>query len=231
MSKSVITQMRQGQYTYDQMEILLDQRRHVLDVIRNGNASARSSTPSHSVPSSTPPADETIIATAGMTTAPTQVAAPALQRTSTDQAPTPSKAKDRKSTCTYQVCHHCRPFLQDRLPTSFEPIIHDEIPALTDAEVTKLPLRDAEVLKRIGLRTPPPVTPPAAVRLDAARVSPSPLGLFLESDGSGGAMLENGMEGGEKVGLLEEEEGSSESDSSISLDTESDEELGGGVAV
>lgn len=105
---------------------------------------------------------------------------------------------------------------------SFEPVVHNEIPAMTESEINKLPLRDADVLRHVGLRTPRPRTPPLAQHVPR---HPSPLGIVLAGDGAPG-----------DIGILTEKEGleeslSSESDSSISLDTESDEEAQGGVAV
>lgn len=41
MSRSVIQRMRTGQYSYEQIEILLAQRRHVLDVIRQAESVAK----------------------------------------------------------------------------------------------------------------------------------------------------------------------------------------------
>ena len=164
--------MRRGEYTFDQVDILLGQRRHVLDVIRSGSISTRSSTPTSNYSTSTTrrtdtaSGDETIIAsigTDGASTA-TDSTAPPVQRTDSFNATT-SRSTNKKATkkpnCAYQVCHTCRPIFYDRLHMSFEPVVQNEVPALSSAEMNKLPVHDPEVVKGLGLRgrAPPKLEP------------------------------------------------------------------------
>jgi hypothetical protein len=170
MSRSIIKQMRQGEYTFDQIETLLHQRRHVLEVIRKAEPHSARSTPSNitSTPRTQVPA-ENIIASVGTT-------APAVQRSQAEQLPmtpagtpyntpaestttTPTKRKIKKLTCNYQVCHACRPFLQDRLPMSFEPVLNNEVSAVTESEIASLPILEPNIVGNLGLRESPKPAP------------------------------------------------------------------------
>ena len=174
MSRSIVKQMRDGEYSYDQIEKLLQQRRHVLDVIRKSEGtSAQSSSPS------TPrkdnlkidPPSEAIIASSGAT--PGLVVQPATtiglpmspagtpsNTPSISTANSPIKtAKTRKSVpCNFQVCHACRPFFPDRLHTSFDAVYSNEVPPITEEDASKLRILDAKVVSNLGLR-PVPLRP------------------------------------------------------------------------
>ncbi|KAK3708327.1 hypothetical protein LTR37_011592 [Vermiconidia calcicola] len=163
MSKSIIKQMREGEYSFDQTETLLQQRRHVLEVIKRAEDLSAHSTPSHSTsPSKFQLPAENVIASVG--------AVPAVQHTSTSALPmspagtpantptestttTPTKhKKTKKLTCNFQVCHACRPFFQDRLYMSFEPMLNNKMPVVTEEEITTLPILDPKTVRNLGLR-------------------------------------------------------------------------------
>lgn len=183
MSASVISQIRTGTYTYDQIETLLAQRRHVIDTIRRSmNPSTASVPPTPKSPARNSDALMDIIATAGATAATvtqklnlaalpmspagTPSNTPADSQASTPQA-TPSNPLDEspardatpKEGCTYQVCHSCRPFFQDRLSMSFEPALNIDVHALANRDVSALPVHSAAVVSKIGLRRRLPPTP------------------------------------------------------------------------
>lgn len=172
MSASVIRQMRAGEYCYEQIEKLLAQRRHVKDIIKQvEQPSARNTPPSperlmNKLPAS-PTQQDPIIASAGMPIV------PALQQAGANSLPmtpagtpyntpaesasnTPTKKSSKKSKCNFQVCHACRPFFQDRLPMSVESVLNNEVPAVTETEMHKLPVRNANVVCNLGCRQPPP---------------------------------------------------------------------------
>ncbi len=178
MSRSVINQMRQGEYSFDQIETLLQQRQHVLEVIAKSQHGSARSTPSIQAP---PPQSqapsENVIASVGTTAAPTIQQAnvnglpmspagtpantPAISTTTT---PTKDNKTKKSGSCTYQVCHTCRPFLQDRLHMSFNPVLNNEVPAVTEKEITKLPLLDPSVVCNLGLRETPKPLPPVPMQ-------------------------------------------------------------------
>lgn len=164
MSPSIIKQMNAGAYTYDQVEILLAQRRHVIDTIRRIKHPSTSS-----VPPTPPPASSAseqsgdIIASAGLAASPPQQAGTgtnaanqttaAPPSTPQKKVPTPQKAKPP---CVYQVCHTCRPMFQDRLFHNIAPILSSDVPVKEQMAFRKLPVHNAAVVSNLGLRTPPP---------------------------------------------------------------------------
>lgn len=157
MSRSVVQQMRHAEYSYDQMETLLEQRRKVLEVIKRTEYLVSRPYPGydHDFP----------IASVG-------VAAPAAQQFNVDQLPmspaetpdntsaqsvatSPVKTKKaKKLICNFQVCHACRPFLRDRVPMSFEPALNSELPAVTESEIAELSIIDPAIVRNIGLGQP-----------------------------------------------------------------------------
>ncbi|KAK5167612.1 uncharacterized protein LTR77_007311 [Saxophila tyrrhenica] len=165
MSKSVIKQMRSGEYTFDQIEILLQQRQHVLDVIhKSQHGLSHSTTPSlkSSPTQSQLPAENVIasvVATATTTSPetttghlPMSPAGTPANTPAASTATTPVKnANYSRPTCIHKVCHSCRPFLRDRLPMSFEPVLSNEVPAITETEIKRLPLLNPGVVRNLGL--------------------------------------------------------------------------------
>lgn len=170
MSRSILKQMRDGEYSYNQIEKLLHQRRHVLDVIRKAESS---STQSSSPPTplkddlNCAPQSRSIIASAGTTTTiaiPTETADLPMPSAGTpfntpsiSTVNTPDKiAKPTKqTTCNFQVCHSCRPFFPDRLHTSFDAVSNNELPPITEGDVSRLRVLDAMVVSNLGLRPVP----------------------------------------------------------------------------
>ena len=174
MSLSVVKQMRVGEYSFDQIETLLQQRQHVIDVIRKAESSSALSSPLLPMTSTlrSQPPSESVIASVGT------IAAPAVQENNKDLLPmtpagtptntpadsvstTPTKTNKsvRKLTCNFQVCHACRPFFQDRISLSFDTVLNSEVPALTDDEILKLPILDASMVRNLGVRLPPKPAP------------------------------------------------------------------------
>lgn len=174
MSRSVVKQMRDGEYSYDQIEKLLQQRRHVLDVIRQSEY-----TPSQS---SLPPSPrkgqfapigkpeqpaEHVIASAGMTNAPpvqpvagnSLPMSPAGTPTNTPSistTTTPIRKSLSGAPCDFQVCHSCRPFFSDRLYSSVDAVYNNEIPPVSADDEPKLRVLDVNVVNNLGLRPTPP---------------------------------------------------------------------------
>lgn len=179
MSASVIKQMNAGAYTYDQIETLLAQRRHVLDTIRKIKHPSTTSVPptpkNVNRPSEQP---EDVIASVGTTAAPagqnlsttalsvtpagkpcntradSMAATPGAASAKSGASESPKKQLKPKEVCNYQVCHNCRPFFQDRLASNLAPMLSSEAPALAEIEHGMLPVHDAAVVSKLGLRRP-----------------------------------------------------------------------------
>lgn len=184
MSASVVKQMRAGQYTYAQIETLLAQRRHVIDVIRRTKNPSTASVPPTPQSSKHPTeALGDIIASVGGTAAPAaqqvimsaRFAPPAIAPVNTGfgaegcssaisssnstTSDSPRKKNKQTETCTYQACHTCRPFFQDRLGSSFEPVLENEAPKLDELDMKALPVHKAAIVSNLGLRRPLPRDP------------------------------------------------------------------------
>lgn len=167
MSPSVISQIRRGHYSFDQVDTLIKQKEHVISVIKQAQTPAQLATP---------PASP-ICGNAGTSVTATVSATPPLPRSSRDRLPgtpagtpantsaestnsTPKKSQRKsaakRSKCRFQACHGCRPFFVDRLHTlSFEAVFNNEVPAITEQDITQLPFRDPSVVRNLGLREPP----------------------------------------------------------------------------
>lgn len=175
MSQSITKQMSSGAYTYDQIETLLAQRRHVIDTIRRTkHPSTGSVPPTPKSTTQTAQASENIIASVGTATASglpdRSITAPliaagedaaagrqAVNPSSSQQAnrianESPRKGADHNEVCTYQACHTCRPFFKERLAVNLEPALRDEIAAPTEQDVSSLPVHDAAMVCNLGLR-------------------------------------------------------------------------------
>ena len=182
MSRSVVKQMRDGEYDFDQIEILLQQRQHVLDVIRKAeNTPAPSSKPSPRKDSSkSGPSSEVVIASAGNTAPAVQPVAAITSRLPMTPAGTPyntpiisamgtptQQAKAaRRTGCNFQVCHSCRPFFPDRLHTSVDAVYNNEVPSITEEDSSNLRILDANLVSNFGLRPSPPKPVLVAVQQD-----------------------------------------------------------------
>ena len=190
MSKSVISQMRAGEYNFDQIETLLEQRRHVIEVIKA--AESDTSTPNTPALPSNPYIrnclpSEAIIASVEATAAPAihnvlvNRSLPMSPAGTPDNTPVESAANTpnasrkkvaKKQACNYQVCHACRPFFQDRLPKSCNSVLNDEIPAVTEDEIaTKLRVLDSNVVRDWGLRESPKRSPDTTYSQDSMDIT------------------------------------------------------------
>ncbi|KAF2106233.1 hypothetical protein BDV96DRAFT_654940 [Lophiotrema nucula] len=72
-----------------------------------------------------------------------------------------SKEEEFPPRCTFKACHTCRPYYRDRIYLSFDTVFTSPPAPLTREDSEKLPTRNANVLKRIGL-LPSPVSPDEA---------------------------------------------------------------------
>jgi len=172
MSPSVVRQMRAGEYSHEQTEVLFAQRRYVIAIIKQAqNAAIKTSmngtsttAPLDTDRTSGPAPVEGIIASAGLRISslghraemspPPIHSVATLHNTPTDSVTTTPTKKTKKGKCNLQVCHACRPFFQDRVPMSVEAVLNNEIPVMSENDMNALPVRNANILRDIGLRSP-----------------------------------------------------------------------------
>ncbi|KAF2774072.1 hypothetical protein EJ03DRAFT_379812 [Teratosphaeria nubilosa] len=167
MSTGVIKGIRKGDYTTDQARRLIDQKKHLRATIR----STQSPHGTSAVPDLPPAGD--IIASVGSTIpdlAPAVQASPQtgdLTSTSDSSVAAPQNGKSSRGSkkqhqsCHFQVCHTCRPFFTERLPMSFERMLSGKVPAITEDEITRLPMMKPSIVRNLGLRQAPLPPPPA----------------------------------------------------------------------
>lgn len=189
MNRSIITQIRAGEYSCEQINILLNQRRLVKEVIQHAERS-----PSKSLPRSNRSLMSKLAASSRTdnTNNKGHASAKPVTRQSSDQSihksppvllnetsanvpnddtSKPAAKKAGMPKCNFKVCHTCRPYFKDRVPTSFEAAFKDEIiPGSSD-----LPVVNANHVLNLGLR---PVTSTA----DAGNRSNTYIELEAESE-------------------------------------------------
>ncbi|KAK5137259.1 hypothetical protein LTR08_000229 [Meristemomyces frigidus] len=157
MGASVIQGIQNGDYTFEQVDKLIEQKKHLLAVIRRIESGSVDSTPqSHQAGGRASRPSENVIASVG-TTAITATGA-TINTSAGRMSDIPAKkgSKGRKQTCNFTVCHACRPFFQDRIYMSFEQMLSGRMPAVTQEEITRLPFLDAAVVRTLGLRVQHP---------------------------------------------------------------------------
>ncbi|KAK4505557.1 hypothetical protein PRZ48_003520 [Zasmidium cellare] len=165
MSPSIIKSIRAGDYDIDQVEKLIKQREKVIRTINDQEARLKESSGSDSATS--PP--QNIIASVGSTAPaphssrgplPMSPAGTPANTPHDSQATTPVKGQGQdtsrfKYNCTFQVCHACRQFFQDRMYASFESVLNGEMPSPTAEDWRSLPVANARIVSNIGQRPVP----------------------------------------------------------------------------
>lgn len=171
MSPSVTRGIRGGAYSLEEVKTLIEQKLHLLSTIRRAEGGGDGTPPKSDLKRSQA---ETALASLGpssiaftqlrlpMSTAGTPENTPSASRPSTPRSSPKiaSRQSQRQQPCNLQVCHPCRPFLRDRVYISFEAILSGTLPALTESEISRLPLIHPEVFhnKMRNAETPPPPT-------------------------------------------------------------------------
>jgi len=166
MGDCVIKGIRNGNYSFEQVEKLIEQKKHLLAVIRKIECGSADSTPQLHLHGNTRPTRfaENIIASVGTSMAPPVLPMASAGTPVNTPAESPIKrgSKSRKQTCNFQVCHACRPFFQDRLYMSFEKMLSGRVPAVTEEEISRLPMLNPAIVRNLGLRKQhPPISPTA----------------------------------------------------------------------
>lgn len=171
MNQSIIQGIRRGDYDVDQVERLIDQRKHLIEVIneKDKTISAQATAPSlpgldiiASVGASTVNNGNSEAPLQGGNNASTLPMSPAgtpantpFESTTTTPIKQESQAllKQQKYACHFQVCHSCRPFFHDRIYASFESVLAGNFPLTLETAKT-LPVIGRDVALNIGLRQP-----------------------------------------------------------------------------
>ncbi|KAF2723698.1 hypothetical protein K431DRAFT_16914 [Polychaeton citri CBS 116435] len=187
MSRSVVRGIREAQYSYDQIDRLIQQKEGLINAIwgvqnqidDNGSCTSASSCSS----SSTNEACDTddIITHAGSVTSPAPSDIPIivngsfwpLPQTASNEILLPKvyspSAKPeyiaevkRPPGCGFQACHTCRPYVYERIFVSFESALNSRYPLFvkTDQLRDELPVYDANIVRNLGLREPHPSRSP-----------------------------------------------------------------------
>lgn len=166
MSPSVIKGIRASDYDIDQVDKLIKQREKVIRTINEQEARLKENSAPETVISST----HSIITSVGSTNQagnsrnsailPMSPAGTPANTPHASNATTPVKPENQPSSrvrynCTFQVCHACRPFFQDRMYSSFESILGGEVPRATITEWSSLPVANSHIISNIGQRAVP----------------------------------------------------------------------------
>lgn len=170
MSASIVQGFRAGDYDAEQVKKLIDQRKHVIRTINaKENPSSDDLAPGAidqtqniiaSVGTAAPVfprgRDSTTLSTNDTDRSTGARTGYALLSPTVDIKPPPRA----KLTCSFQVCHACRPFWKDRPYCSFESVLAGEASSLTEADLQCMPVMDRDIMLNVGLRKPE--TPPCA---------------------------------------------------------------------
>ncbi|GAB7357194.1 hypothetical protein MBLNU459_g8180t1 [Dothideomycetes sp. NU459] len=140
-SQSILEQAEAGVYTPEQIEVLKKQKLKVQAVIaaeQSTPPTGSAATPTH-VSFADPPRSHDSPST----------------RENFDSDKTAPPQTSRPKPCHFKACHRCRPFLCDRSWSSFEAVYNGEVRPLTLTDRFNLPVKDASVVRTIGLCSNP----------------------------------------------------------------------------
>jgi hypothetical protein len=157
MSPSVMNQIRDGSYTFDEVEKLVAQKEHLIATVKKMESLSAESRPASQY-NSVFQSCSSIIASLGATAAPDQqqTSPTPTQQTSTRKdspATTTSKQLQVKADrCNYMVCHACRPFLQERMYVNIGSVVHGDQSSITEQEAETLRVLDPEIVRGFGTR-------------------------------------------------------------------------------
>lgn len=157
MSPSVIKQIRDGLYTFDEVEKLVAQKEHLIGTVKRMEHLSTENT-AVSQHSNVFQSCSSIIASFGATAGPDkqQTSPTPIQQTSTrKESPGTTAVKELQTKvdrCNYMVCHACRPFLQERMYVNIGSVVHGAQPYITDEESETLRVLDPEVVRGFGMQ-------------------------------------------------------------------------------
>jgi hypothetical protein len=162
LKHEIVQGIRDGVYSFEQVDRLIEQKKHLLATIRKQENPTGGTTPK---PAQIMPRGvamvESIISSVGMSAGAPSEATATTAASPNESASGAHPSREKKLTCSFQVCHTCRPFFQDRLYMSFEQVFSGHMPAVTEEEIAQLPMFNAAIVQNLGLRiqtSPLPLT-------------------------------------------------------------------------
>lgn len=177
MSSSVVKQIHDGQYDYEQVERLIAQKEHLISTIKKMEGMSTESTPA-SLHANVFQSNSSIIASLGATVnssnsnqqQPSVSLSPTTaQQTSTNKnnsAPATAKSSQIKpDRCNYMVCHGCRPFLHERLYANIGSVLDGALPPIFEEETNTLHMLDTNIVRGFGQPKKSPESPLSPRRL------------------------------------------------------------------
>lgn len=179
MSPSVTKQIREGFYTFDQVEKLVAQKEHLISTIKGIEGSSLDHTPaSRSCRLGQSAGVSNIVASLGVS-----ANAKKIDQRRSDGSPIPDTTKQANAgrssaapaiqpsqskvdSCNFMACHTCRPFWQDRLHANIGSVLSGSQPPLTEEEAAAFPVLNAKIIRKLGLRQPSFIHDPNSTRLE-----------------------------------------------------------------
>ena len=154
MGSTVVSSIRNAEYSFEQVDTLIGQRQHLLASIREAESTSADSTPTIRINTGKSVASsESIIASVG--TSASSIHPPLklyIPYSSGIETPVHKIGRGKKHACSFQVCHPCRPFFKDRIYASFESVLSGQTPAVTEGEMLRLPMLNPSIVRNLGLR-------------------------------------------------------------------------------
>ena len=171
MKPDIICGIRAGHYTLAQVEILIQQKVHLFQVLQRAETDAFDLAEKHCAATRAAEyyAKMALVGNRPGTARPELAPGSPVHSLSTDDFKLlPSKedvmaVKKQSETCHFRVCHTCRPYFRDRIHDSFEKMFSEETAPLSDAEVSRLPIMNLNICLELGTRKlfshSPPISP------------------------------------------------------------------------
>lgn len=167
--QSVIDQAENGLYTPEQIERLIAQKQKVLDTI---NSQSPDKVAEGNVEQSDVVDIPTLIANLVRQEIRTQLSSASATTVAKERA---KHARTVHPRCRYKCCQSCRgdfrvsessqsckqstthQYVQGRAFESFDAVFNGEVKPLRPADISTLPVRDIQVMRNIGMKSPPPL--------------------------------------------------------------------------
>ncbi|KAL1639216.1 hypothetical protein SLS58_008184 [Diplodia intermedia] len=163
--QSVIDQAENGLYTPEQIDRLIVQKQKVLDTIN-------SQSPDKSAEGNVEQSEDADIRSLIANLVRQEIRAQLSSASATTVAKERAKhARTVHPRCRYKCCQSCRADYRGRAFESFDAVLNGEVKPLRLAELSGLPVRDAQVMRNIGM-TPLPLLVESSIPTDSENSEP-----------------------------------------------------------
>ncbi|OJD30682.1 flagellar motor protein [Diplodia corticola] len=149
--QSVIDQAENGLYTPEQIDRLIGQKQKALDTI-NGQSPDKAAEGNVEQPEATDM--RTLIANLVRQEIRAQLSSASATTVAKERA---KHARTVHPRCRFKCCQSCRADFRSRSFESFDAVLNGEVKPLRPAEISTLPVRDARVMRDIGMKSLPPL--------------------------------------------------------------------------